>query len=118
MAIREAREKFHQNCQVGYKAHPLGYMGVNLGIPTPARLEARARARARARMLAKNHVPARLQQPSTNYIATKCGGRGGRGGECTTRQSKSKEGVGGLGSSPSQTGRLEVPKLFQLGKGV
>jgi hypothetical protein len=44
-------------------------------------------------------------------------GRGRRGGEGTTRQSKSKEGVGGLGSFPSQRGGLEVQKLFELGEG-
>jgi hypothetical protein len=54
MAIKEVRDKFHQNFQSGYRSHPLGYMGVNLGISTLAQLE--ARVRARARMLAKGHV--------------------------------------------------------------
>jgi hypothetical protein len=36
MAIKQAREKFHKNFQDGYRAHPLRYMGVNLGISTPA----------------------------------------------------------------------------------
>jgi hypothetical protein len=58
VAIKEKRHKFHHNFQVGYKAHPLRYMGVNLGILTPTQLEvkARARARARANMFAKGHV--------------------------------------------------------------
>ncbi len=44
-------------------------------------------------------------------------GEGRRGGEATTRQSKSKEGVGGLRSFPSQKEGLEVHELLQLGKG-
>jgi hypothetical protein len=56
MAIKQAREKFHQNFQVGYKAHPLGYKGVNSVISTLAQLKARVRAKARARMLTKSHV--------------------------------------------------------------
>ncbi len=66
MAIKEKRHKFHHNFQVGYKAHPLRYMGVNLGILTPTQLEVKARARARANMFAKGHVLTGLQQPSTN----------------------------------------------------
>jgi hypothetical protein len=68
MAIRQARDKFHQNFQASYRAHPLGYMGVNLGISTHAQSKARvrARARARARMIAKGYVPTQLQQPSIN----------------------------------------------------
>ncbi len=51
MAIKQAKDKFHKNFQDGYRAHPLGYMGVNLGISTLAQSE--ARVRARARMLVK-----------------------------------------------------------------
>jgi hypothetical protein len=36
MAIKEAGDKFHKKFQVGYRAHPLGYRGVNLGISTLA----------------------------------------------------------------------------------
>jgi hypothetical protein len=36
MAIREANNKLHQNFQVGSKAHPLGYKGINLGISIAA----------------------------------------------------------------------------------
>jgi hypothetical protein len=50
------------NFQVGYRAHPLKYKGVILGISTPT--QSKVRARAKARMLAKGHVPTRLQQPS------------------------------------------------------
>jgi hypothetical protein len=71
-----------------------------LGISTPT--QSKARARARARMLAKGHILTQLQQPSIDYLVTKCGGREGKGGEGTTRQSKSQEGVGGLGNFPSQ----------------
>lgn len=106
MAIREAEDKFHQNFQVGYKAHPLGYMGVNLSISTTT--QSKARARARARMLAKNLVPAWLQQPTTNYPTTNCWGRGGEGGEGTTKQSKSKKGVGGSKTFPTWKGGFEV----------
>jgi hypothetical protein len=93
MAIREAKDKFHQNFQVGYKAHPLGYMGANLGISTTTQSKARARARARARMLAKNHVPAWVQQPSTNYPATKCWGKGGKEGKVQQNNQSPKRGL-------------------------
>jgi len=39
-------------------------MGVNVGISTPT--QSKARVKARARMLAKGHVLAWLQQPSTD----------------------------------------------------
>jgi hypothetical protein len=64
MVIRETWDRFHQNFQVNYKAHPLGYMGVNLGISTPT--QSKVRVRTRAKMLVKGHVPTWLQQPSTN----------------------------------------------------
>jgi hypothetical protein len=54
MAIKEANNKFHLNFQVGSRAHPLGYVGINLGISTTA--QSKARTRAKARMLAKGHV--------------------------------------------------------------
>ncbi len=56
MAIKQIRDKFHQNFQASYKAHPLGYKGVNSGISTLAQLKTRVRAKARARMLTKSHV--------------------------------------------------------------
>jgi hypothetical protein len=62
MAIEEVGEKFHQNFQAGYRAHPLRYKCVNLCISTPT--QSKTRVRAKARMLAKGHVPAWLQQPS------------------------------------------------------
>jgi hypothetical protein len=34
LAIKEASNKFHQNFQTSFRAHPLGYKGVNLGIST------------------------------------------------------------------------------------
>jgi hypothetical protein len=36
LAIKEASNKFHQNFQTSFRAHPLGYKGVNLGISTSA----------------------------------------------------------------------------------
>jgi len=62
VAIKEAGDKCHQNFQAGYRAHPLRYKGVILGISTPT--QSKVKARAKARMLAKGHVLARLQQPS------------------------------------------------------
>jgi hypothetical protein len=71
-------------------------------------------------MLPKNHVPAQLQQPSTNYLATKCGGRGeGRGrynktikvqrrGWRSKKLSKSEGGIGGLRTFPTWRGGFEV----------
>jgi len=97
VAIKEVGDKFHKNFQAGYKAHPLKYKGVNLGIST--HVQSKVRARAKARMITKGHVLAWLQQPSINKPTTKWGG--GVRGEGTTRQSKAKEGVGGLGSFPS-----------------
>jgi hypothetical protein len=34
VAIKQVRDIFHQIFQFGYRAHPLGYMGVNLGTYT------------------------------------------------------------------------------------
>jgi hypothetical protein len=34
LAIKEVSNKFHQNFQTSFRAHPLGYKGVNLGIST------------------------------------------------------------------------------------
>jgi hypothetical protein len=84
--------------------------GVNLDISTLAQSEAKARARTRTRtrMLAKSHIPAQLQEPSIDYLAKECGGRGVRGGEGTTRQSKSKEGVGGSRTFPTWRRGFEV----------
>ncbi len=48
-----------------------------------------------------NNLPLIIQQQNV-------GEGGGKGGEGTTKQSKSKEGVGGLRSFPSQRGGLEV----------
>jgi len=97
VAIKEVGDKFHKNFQAGYKAHPLKYKGVNLGIST--HVQSKVRARAKARMITKGHVLAWLQQPSINKPTPKCGGGGARG-EGTKKPSKSKKGGGGLGSFP------------------
>jgi hypothetical protein len=60
--VKEAGDKFHQNFQAGYRAHPLRYKCVNLCISRPT--QSKTKVRAKAKMLAKGHVPARLQQPS------------------------------------------------------
>jgi len=36
MAIKETNNKLHHNFQVGSKARPLGYKGINLGISIAA----------------------------------------------------------------------------------
>jgi hypothetical protein len=65
LQFKEIGNRCNQNFQAGFKAHPLGYKGVNLGISTVA--QSKVRIRAKARMLAKGHVLARLArlpQPS------------------------------------------------------
>jgi hypothetical protein len=64
VAIKEVEDKFHKNFQAGYKAHPLRYKGVNLGIST--HVQSKVRTRTKVRMLANGHVPRWLQQPSND----------------------------------------------------
>lgn len=50
--IRCGSDRFHCSFQVGYKVHPIGYRGINLGFTTPQQVK----AKARAKMCAKGHV--------------------------------------------------------------
>ncbi len=40
-AIKFASDRFHQNFQVGLQAHPLGYIGLNLGCMTKVHKQAK-----------------------------------------------------------------------------
>jgi hypothetical protein len=73
IAIRKTNNRFHQNFQVGFKAHPLRYKGINLDISIV--VESEVRTNARARMLAKVHIPARLLQHSIDWLITSCDGK-------------------------------------------
>ncbi len=59
IGVKKARDTFHWNFAMGLRAHPLWYMGVNLGISTTHR---EGRVTIMARMKAKGHVATKLQQ--------------------------------------------------------
>jgi hypothetical protein len=62
IAIIKAGNRFHQNFQASFRAHPLRYKGINLGVSIVAQSE--SKAKAKARMFIKGHVLARLLQHS------------------------------------------------------
>jgi hypothetical protein len=47
IAIKDVRDKFHWNFQVGYKVHHIRYKGVNVGFTKPLHIEVKAMAKAR-----------------------------------------------------------------------
>jgi hypothetical protein len=59
IAIKNVRDKFHYNFQVGYKVHHTRYKGVNVGFTTLLHIE--IKAMTKARMHAKGQVT-KLQQ--------------------------------------------------------
>lgn len=58
ITIIEAGNRFHQNFQASFRAHPLRYKGINLGISIVA--QSKSKTKANARMLTKGHILARL----------------------------------------------------------
>jgi hypothetical protein len=47
IAIKDVRDKFHWNFQVGYKVHHIRYKGVNVGFTKPLHIEVKTMAKAR-----------------------------------------------------------------------
>jgi len=62
IVIIKAGNRFHQNFQASFRAHPLRYKSINLGISIVTQSE--SKAKAKARMFTKGHVPTRLLQHS------------------------------------------------------